>query len=92
MENESGFTSEILVDEADYAMFRKLKYDPNFIHWRTIVERFQQQRAYNFIAGVFWPEDIKDPREFMRGGYELFTKIMRLIEESDKQNEQISND
>lgn len=92
MENESGFIREISVDESDYVVFKKLKYDPNFIHWRNIVERFQQQRAYNFISGEFWPPDIKDPREYMRGGFELFIRIMRLIDESDKQHEQISND
>ena len=74
---------------SDYEIFRKLGNMDEFKHWRLFVEDFEKQRAYNFISGMKFPDDIKDPREYMRGGHDLFVKIMRVIDSAD---EMLKND
>lgn len=69
---------------SDYEIFRKLGNTEEFKHWRKFVATFQVQRAFNFIKGMDFPEDIKDPVPYMRGGYDMYAKIMRVIDSAEE--------
>jgi hypothetical protein len=72
--------TEIHLEASDYKAFAKLAANSDFQHWREVVENFQLKRAFNFLAGTDLPKDIPDAQSYYRGGYDMYVKIMRIID------------
>ena len=76
----------------DYRRFLVLSQNPDFIHWRQTTEDFQIQRVIGFLKGMDLPQDIKHPTEYFRGGYDMYTKLFRIVDRAEEMIKELQND
>lgn len=79
---------KLSMDKTDYEMFAELALDKNFIRLREIWEDFLIKRAVLFISGANVPDDIQNAKDYYRGGYDVYKKLMRVIDEAHSLKDQ----
>lgn len=87
--SKEKMVSEIELDRGDYEVLAKLAANPEFTRWREIVEAFQVQRAHVFLKGMELPPDVKDSQSYLRGGYDLWLKALRIVDSADQMLEEL---
>lgn len=88
----NGFPEHLDPSLEDYKAFSRLQENPDFKRWRLFAENFQIERALYFIAKMDYPDDIIDPIEkiaYLRGGYDLYQKMMRVVDRADDMIQQL---
>lgn len=83
MENKGFETFDTQLSLDDYRKFNALGADSNFVHWRKSAEQFQLQRAQGLLEGMNLPENIKNPTDYLRGGYDMYIKLFRVIDRAE---------
>jgi hypothetical protein len=74
-------TFEQVLTKTDYEVLKKLAATPEFERFREIIEEYQQQRAYNLMAGVSSENGTEyDELDRCRGGFQLWIRAMGIVD------------
>ena len=80
-----GFMQGQELSTGEYAALKRLSSNQDFQTFRRIIEDYQQQRAFNLIAGTEKKDKSATAElEDNRGGYRLWKKAMSYVDNSQE--------
>lgn len=92
MKTHKGFMNEVEITQEDFASFRRLAANADFLNFVAVVEELLQGYAYTLLSER--DENAKADLSHFRGGYAFWKKILLLVtgtdgvlEELNKSNE-----